>query len=172
MEISIVLTVLLSTFAIESNDLCADVYTGPTGAPYTDLLGQTLPRYCAWTGPNVPVWDSDVCCSIDADGASCTVPDTNGRCSSGLERKYCRYGEPVLGGFVCYRPFPDGCEAGHCFDGPPLPEAELAAEFVMCCSEGGACQYVVDNNVGDCLGELLGCEWGLLHEDGQVECFE
>jgi hypothetical protein len=171
MKLSIILTTLLSTFAIEPPDLCADVYTGPTGAPYTDSLDQTLPRYCAWTGPDVPVWDNDVCCSIDDSGASCTVTDSAGHCSRELERAYCKYGEAVAGGFVCYRPFIDACEAGWCIDSPPPPEAELAVAFLACCNDGGACQYVTTENIQDCQGEFVACDWGILHDGGVVECF-
>ena len=64
MSLSIILTTILSNFATSSPNLCDDVYVDTDGSPYTDSIGQMLSRYCVWTGPDAPVWDADVCCTI------------------------------------------------------------------------------------------------------------
>ncbi|PRQ03413.1 hypothetical protein ENSA5_16190 [Enhygromyxa salina] len=170
MELTTLLTTLLTTFAIYSPNLCDDVYLNPSGAPITDAVGQTLSRYCQWAGPNVPVWADDICCTIDGDAAECTATARDGSCDVG-EPKYCEYGEETALGFVCYQPFPSMCDRGLCVARPPVPEAELAA-LVACCTSGGACQLVVAGTLPNCQGELLACEHGISNEDGTVDCFE
>ena len=66
---SIILSTLLNLFAI-SPDLCEVPYLDITGEPCTDSIGQTLSRYCKWTGPDAPTLDADVCCSIEGDDAA------------------------------------------------------------------------------------------------------
>jgi hypothetical protein len=56
------------------------VYTASGTALTVALGGQAL----------VPIWDDDVCCSIDADGVSCSVVDSSSRCPSGMARMYCK----------------------------------------------------------------------------------
>ena len=55
MKLSIILTTILSTFATTSPDLCDDVFLNAAGDPVTDLVRQTLSRFCKWTGPDVPI---------------------------------------------------------------------------------------------------------------------
>jgi hypothetical protein len=171
MKLSIILTTILNTFATGTPNLCDDVYLSPTGSPYTDLLGQMLPRYCEWTGPDAPVWDADVCCKVADDGADCSPTDSNGRCWSGL-KMYCEYGELVAGGgVVCYQPFPSMCDSGLCVQPPDVPPPGLPIH-AACCSAGGVCQLIYDEQVGECQGYYLACEHGTLHEDGTVECYD
>jgi hypothetical protein len=170
-KLSIILSTLLSTFA--TPDLCDDVFLDASGDPVTDLVGQTLSRYCKWTGPDVPTWNADVCCKFANDAASCTRTDTRGSCPTGTSKRYCEHGSLGADGRVtCYQPFPDACEAGMCIEAPEIiPEAQMS-EFIMCCSGGGACQYVVFGHNSDCQGELAACNYGYLGEDGSVECWD
>ena len=172
MKLSIILTTLLSTFATTSPDLCDDVFLDAAGDPVTDLVGQTLSRFCEWTGPDVPIWNADVCCTFANDAAHCTPTDKRGRCSTGTSKRYCEHGSLGTDGRVtCFQPFPDACEAGWCIEAPELiPEAQMS-HMVLCCGGGGACQYVELGQTGDCQGELLACFYAIQHE-GWVECLE
>ncbi|WP_052558890.1 hypothetical protein [Enhygromyxa salina] len=170
MQLSIILSTLLSNFATGAPDLCNIVYTDAAGSRYTDSVGQALARYCKWSGPDAPVWDANVCCQIDQDGATCSVPDTNGRCRVG-DRYFCEYGARVAGGVVCYQPFPSMCDAGLCVElpvGAPLTQAS----FVACCSPGGVCQPVNGETALDCQGDYVQCSYGIQNEDGTVECYQ
>lgn len=173
MKLSIILTTLLSTFAITPPNLCDDVFLDASGDPITDLAGQSLSRYCKWTGPDVPAWSADVCCTFAGHAASCTRTDTRGRCPTGTSKRYCEHGSLGADGRVtCYQPLPDACEAGWCVEAPEfIPEAQMI-EFVACCGAGGACQYVHTDNIEDCLGDFLACNYGILNEDGTVECWD
>jgi hypothetical protein len=168
MELSIILTTtILSTFATTSADLCADVYGDAHGQPYADSAGRTLPRYCKWTGPNPPKLASDVCCIIDEDGAACSLPDANGRCSFGV-RRYCQYGEVgASGGVVCMQPFPDACEEGYCVQTPELPPPGVL--LIACCTDNG-CREITDEEIGTCEGKFLSCDWGQTNLDGSMTC--
>jgi hypothetical protein len=170
MSISIVLTTLLANLASGTPNLCDDVYLDPTGAPYTDSQGQTLARYCEWTGPGAPVWNANVCCSFAGDSASCQTPDRAGRCATGLYKMYCRYAEADAdGGVVCYQPFPSACEAGVCVQAPELlPPSQ---EGLLCCS-GGACQSVHELHIDFCEGAVLWCWNGTENVDGTFDCWD
>ena len=154
-----------------SPNLCDDVYLDPTGAPYRDVTGQMLSRYCAWSGPDVPVWDGDVCCTVDDDGAACVAPLRNGRCRVGF-KMYCEYGETVAGGsVVCYQPFPSQCDFGLCVQGPEVAPDDWAVH-VGCCSTGGVCHLQDEYTIFDgCDGYYLSCDYGFQNEDGTVECY-
>jgi len=170
MEISIILTTLLSIFAT-STDLCADVHLDATGQPVTDSLGQSLARFCHWTGPNAPMLTADVCCVIEDDSAACWLPDPNGRCSAGVKR-YCEHGEvDSVGGVVCLQPFPDACQAGHCVDAPELPPPTEA--LVACCT-GGVCHLIslTSEEIEGCKGSFVSCGWGQTNSDGTVTCYD
>jgi len=173
MKLSIILTTILSTFATISPDLCDDVFLDASGDPVTDLIGQTLSRYCEWTGPHAPVWDANVCCNIDDDGAACSRTDADGRCMTGTKTMYCEYGAALpTGGVTCYQPFPDACDAGLCVEAPVLmPEAQMSLG-IICCSNGGACQYVEHGSMDDCQGQLLSCDYGVSNADGTVDCIQ
>jgi hypothetical protein len=167
----ILLTTVLNNFASRTPNLCDDVYLDSNGSAYTDWLGQTLSRYCAWTGPDAAVWDANVCCTIDDDGASCSPTDVNGRCWSGL-KMYCEYGAAVSGGgVVCYQPFPSMCDSGLCVQAPDVPPPGLAI-YLACCGESGICQLIYDEQMGQCQGYFLACEFGALHDDGTVDCYD
>jgi hypothetical protein len=169
MELSIIiLTAVFSTFAT-SADLCADVYVDANGQPYTDSVGRTLPRYCKWTGPNPPKLASDVCCIIDEDGAACSLPDSNGRCTWGV-RRYCQHGEVgASGGVVCMQPFPDACALGYCVQAPELPPP--GEPMMVCCMEDG-CYEITSAQMDDCVGNFLSCDWGQSNLDGTHTCHE
>ncbi len=171
MELTTVFTTVLKLFAT-SPDLCAEVYTDATGAPWTDSIGQTLSRYCKWTGPDAPVWDADVCCTIDGDGASCVTTDSNGRCTQG-DKMYCEYGEAIAGGVVCYQPFPDACEAGKCVqapDGVPLGTWPSLA----CCNTHVCMEINESLQLGceDAGGTVLWCDSGMSNGDGSIACYD
>ncbi len=175
MTLSIILTTLLNTFAT-TPDLCDDVYLDAAGDPYTDSIGQTLPRYCKWTGPDAPLWDADVCCTIDDDGAHCSQPSVAGRCGIGF-KMYCEYAEEVPGGgVICYRPFPSMCEAGFCTEAEePGYGQQPQADLIGCCGAGGACQAIVADQVWDCEGgggTLLFCFDGVTNIDGTIDCWD
>jgi hypothetical protein len=175
MKLSIILSTFLSTFATTTTapNLCDDVFLDASDNPVTDLVGQTLSRYCEWTGPDAPVWDADVCCTIDHDGAACSRPSATGHCMTGTKKMYCEHGAATpLGGVTCYQPFPSMCDAGLCIEAPDLiPEAQMG-EGVVCCTPGGACVYVHNNDVASCYGELLACNYGISNADGTVDCVD
>lgn len=169
MEIAIILTTLFNTFAT-SPDLCAEAYVDSTGRPYEDRLGQTLSRYCQWTGPSAPVLASDVCCTFDGDGAACSLPDSNGRCWSG-SRMYCEHGEAIAAGVICYQPLPDACEAGFCVQPPSVPPPGMGVH-IACCSDGGVCQLADHETVEDCQGQYVVCYYGMQVDEETVECYD
>jgi hypothetical protein len=173
MKLAIIFTTMLNLFA-NRPDLCADVYLDAACDPYTDVIGQTLSRCCQWTGPDVPVWDADVCCSIDDDGAYCSVPDTNGRCRVGY-RMYCEYATAFTSGeVVCHQPFPSMCDAGYCIEAPAVPPLTQAS-LMGCCNEGGACQPIEAIQMGDCEdagGTFLVCHNGMTNADGTMDCWD
>ncbi len=174
MKLSIILSTLLSTFATSSPDLCDDVFLDASGAPLTDSVGQTLSRFCKWTGPVAATWNADVCCTFANNAATCTRTDTRGRCQSGTAKRYCEHGSLGADGRVtCYQPFPDACQAGWCIEAPAsIPEAQMS-EYLMCCSGGGACQYIAYGQGMECQGEILSCDYGYVdEEDGSIWCWE
>ncbi|KIG14294.1 hypothetical protein DB30_06896 [Enhygromyxa salina] len=143
------------------------------GSPYMDSIGQMLSIYCVWAGPDAPVWDADVCCTIDDDGAACVVPDSNGRCAVG-DRTYCEYGAKVGGGVVCYQPFPSMCDEGFCIEAPDVPPVAQALG-TACCGAGGACQPVTLETLKACLengGKFVSCSDGVEYEDGTMDCWD
>jgi hypothetical protein len=168
MELSIILTTVLSTFTT-SADLCADVYVDAQGQPIADSVGQTLSRYCKWTGPNPPKLASEVCCILDEDGAACSLPDANGRCTFGV-RRYCQYGEAgASGGVICMQPFPDACALGHCVQAPELPPP---TEPLVACCTAGVCHliHLTSEEIEGCMGSFVACDWGQTNLDGTVTC--
>ena len=170
MKITIILTTLLNTFA-SSPDLCAESYLDPSGDPWTDAIGQTLSRYCTWTGPDAPVLDAEVCCNIEADTASCWLPNREGNCKMG-SKWYCEHGEELASGVVCYRPYPDACELGYCVQTPTLPPE--VQEDLLCCNPG-ACQGIAPADMMDCEGlggTITWCHDGMSNVDGTVTCFD
>jgi hypothetical protein len=173
MAITTLLTTLLTTFATQSPELCEDVYLDATGAPLTDAFGQTYSRYCEWTGPEAPIWDADVCCTIDDDGAHCSQPLTSGRCETGL-KMYCEYGAALGdGGVICYQPFPSMCDAGLCVEAPDSPPPTQAG--LACCSDGGPCYPLADDDILDCIdggGYGIFCHDGMSNTDGTITCYD
>jgi hypothetical protein len=126
-----------------------------------------LSRYCKWTGPNPPKLASDVCCIIDEDGAACSLPDANGRCTWGV-RRYCQHGEVgASGGVVCMQPFPDACAEGYCAQAQELPPP--GEPYVACCAAAG-CFWVTLGDELTCGGTYVACGWGQTNEDGSVTC--
>jgi hypothetical protein len=172
MKLSIILSTLLSNFATNTPNLCDIVYTDAAGSPYTDSAGRSLARYCEWTGPDAPVWDADVCCDIDEDGAACTVPDAVGRCRVG-ERYFCEYGAALSSGVVCYQPFPSMCDEGLCLEAPDVPPPGQA--ILACCGAGGGCQLLPEELILSCHengGTFLSCENGIENANGTVDCWD
>ena len=158
---------------LDAPDLCADVYLGEDGAPLTDTQGRVVPRFCEPTGPNPPVWNDEVCCTFDTDGATCSATDVLGRCSVGATM-WCDFGEHTGGEVTCYHPFPDTCELGYCVDAPPDVdpiEAEPVEDEALCCIGTNIC-FGHDNPFGGCEGEIGVCTFGETNEDGTVTCHD
>jgi hypothetical protein len=173
MKLSIILSTLLSTFSTNVPNLCDYVHLDANGDPVTDSVGQTLARFCKWTGPDAPVWDANVCCTFDADGAACTRTNSRGSCSAGTKH-YCEHGEAIgRVGVVCHQPLPSMCDAGLCVEAPTIiPEAQMSDWYVACCIFGGPCHLVDVDNIFDCEGDLLACNYGMSNPDGSVECWD
>ena len=171
MTLSIILTTALTTFAT-SPDLCADVYLDETGAPIEDALGQTLSKYCQWSGPDSPILDSDVCCTIDDDGAHCSLPDPNGRCSIGY-KMWCEYGVASGGAVTCQQAFPSVCDNGGCQEIASPDSGPV--EDVICCV-GGTCFEVETWSDFDLCADLDGymgfCIHGVQNLDGTIDCLD
>ena len=170
MNPAIIVTTLLNIFAT-SPDLCSEVYLDSDGSPLVDSIGQTVARYCEWTGPDAPVLDADVCCEIDG-AAACWLPDRDGYCSVG-SLWHCMYGEvDASQGVVCYQPFASACDHGHCVELPELPPPTQAD--LLCCSPG-TCQEIAPAQMWDCDdngGTLWYCQDGMSNADGSVTCFD
>lgn len=170
MQLTAILTTVLNIFA-NSPDLCAEVLLDADGQPWTDSLGQTLSRYCQWTGPDAPVLDAEICCDIEDDAAACVLPDPSGGCPLG-DRYSCRYGKVIRGGVICLQPFPDACELGHCVKAPELLPPTHAD--LLCC-HGSWCVDIPKFTSGDCDdagGEVSWCDFGETHTDGTVTCHD
>lgn len=73
---------------------------------------------------------------------------------------------------TCYQLFPDMCEAGWCIEAPQIPPVPQLSEYIACCGAGGACQWVPYGSTLDCQGEVLACNWGILNDDGTLECWD
>jgi hypothetical protein len=171
MELSIILATLLNTLT-SSPDLCADVYVDTSGAPYTDAVGQTLSRYCQWAGPDAPTLDREICCTVDADGAACTVPDRLGRCATG-SKMYCEHGEVRSTGVICYQRLPSICDFGFC--GIVHSPESGPLENTLCCWADKCFEIETAGHVDDCSGGggWIGfCFDGAQNQDGSVDCFD
>lgn len=172
MQLSTILTTILQVFAT-SPDLCADVYVDADGQPLTDAAGQTVSRYCQPAGPDAPVLDADVCCSIDGDQAKCVFPDAHGRCSRDA-KMYCEYGESIGAEVICYQRFPSACDFGFC-DGV-APPGLGPFEGILCCWNGSICIEIATLvEVGFCddnYGYIAWCDNGAQNSDGTVDCFD
>ena len=136
MQVATLVSALLLNFA--NPNLCADVYLDEIGQPFSDSLGQTLSRYCQWAGPDAPKLDTDVCCTIDQDGAHCSLPDDSGRCALGF-KMYCEHGAVFGGGVTCMQPFPSACQEGFCAEG--LTIEATGTEQLLCCT-GQGCEPI------------------------------
>lgn len=168
-----ILAIILTTLAV-APDLCGDVLTDDDGTPYTDVLGQTLSRYCEWTGPDAPRLDAEVCCDIDGDDAQCDLPDDIGRCATGSDRYSCEFGEATADGVTCYQPFPDACDFGFCLEYVGEPPVEAKGAELLCCTSQGCETITVDVSVAcsESGGYLVACSGGATNEDGTVDCLE
>ena len=171
------LATILATILLTTNpDLCADVYVDANGEPYTDAAGQTLSRFCEWTGPDAPVLDLNVCCTISGDNARCSLPDRKGRCSTGSRAYYCEHGEATsTGAVVCYQSFLSACDLGFC--GDVLPPGGGPLEDTLCCWGGtGTCtelETAVDAfECGSGGGYVAFCDDGAQNADGTIDCFD
>jgi hypothetical protein len=168
---TIILSTLLNLFAT-SPDLCAVPYLDMTGAPCTDSIGQTLSRYCEWTGPDAPVLGKDVCCVTDSESATCWMPDARGGCGSGSKWS-CEHGEQLADGrVVCYQSFPSACDFGLCVHAPDVPPTVVAD--LICCM-GESCTEIEKEGILDCLdneGFVTWCSDGMSNVDGTVTCFD
>ena len=162
-------TILTSTLLGGAPNLCDDAYLNAAGEPFADSTGRTLSRYCEWTGPDAPVLESNVCCSVSDDAAYCELANLRGYCAKGT-RMWCERGEvdSSSGRVTCMQAFPSVCGAGLCVQAPP--DAPQGYNQMLCCTAGGC----VPIEWGDlsCEGSYLACNWGMSLPDGTVECFE
>ncbi len=154
-------------------DLCEEPVHSVTGEVYMDLFGQTISRFCK---PRIdpPVLDREVCCSIGAS-ASCKLPNSVGRCTSGM-KFWCEFGEVIGSSVACYQDGPDACEQGFCngFDDGG-GGAIFATTSWICCSDEGECVYVGEGGPtpptdASCVGGFVMCSQGSTNEDGTVNC--
>lgn len=157
-------------------DLCAEPVRAANGEPYTDDYGQTISRFC---DPRIdpPVLDKEVCCSIGTT-ASCKLPDSVGRCKTGM-KFWCEYGQwfATTRAVECYQDGPDACEAGLC---QPVESYTGTGTIFddsswLCCDlDALVCEYVGEGGAEPpsvtCAGTLTTCNWGATNEDGTVSC--
>lgn len=170
MEITILITIIASSLISAAPNLCDDARLNAAGEPITDSTGRTLSRYCEWSGPDVPLLEANLCCSLD-DAAACELANSRGYCTTGA-RVWCEFGEvdSSSGAVTCYQVFPDACDAGYCVQAPPGAQQGTPPPL-LCCGPGG-CVPITMADVDDCAGEFLGCLWGMSNDDGTVECFD
>lgn len=172
--ILILLTVLVpSTAFAKPPELCEQsVYVDETGDPLTDSAGVHLSRSCELAGPDVPVWNGTVCCSIDEYGAQCVTAEHSKSCDAGLDPYYCEYGEEIGDEFICYQSLPSACMSTNC-DGPPAGGTYTPGpqEDAICCI-GPICYEWDDLDYEDCEGFYTWCSDGYSKVDGTVECFD
>ena len=167
MKTPVLFSILISTFLGPAPDLCEDPLLDPSGAPISDSSGQTLSRYCEWTGPDAPRLDANICCTIEDSTARCELANSRGYCGAGA-RLFCEYGAVDDDGVVsCARAYPDACDEGLCVAGPA---GEPEPYEVLCCSPGGVCVGVTLETIDDCVGSFVGCDHGIENTDGTVEC--
>lgn len=170
--IAIVALLFSAGSASTSPKLCDEaVVLSPDGSPVQDSQGTTLSLYCQWSGPDVPVWNDEVCCSIDAAGAQCESSSPTRDCSTGLAPYFCEYGELIGDEVVCYQPFPSACDEGWCAGGMDKAPPEDPQEDAICCFNGN-CYPWDDKNILDCEGQYLWCDRGYSKVDGTVECYD
>lgn len=151
-------------------DLCADVYLDTDNQPITDVEGTTLSRFCEWTGPEVPIWDDDVCCTTGTAGAECTLAPADPACDKG-KRMYCEYGELFADmSVVCYQPFRSACELSNCSSGTVQSPDDIQGDL-LCCYNGN-CYEFTSIYLEDCDGLLGWCSYGYSKEDGTVDCYD
>lgn len=170
MSITTLITLITSSLLSTAPDLCDTAYLNAAGEPVTDSAGQTLSRYCAWAGPDAPQLETNVCCTIESDIASCSLANPRGRCRSGV-RMWCSHGEvdSSTGQVACMQVFPNACDAGECLQAPP--DAPQEFDGLLCCGPGGCVPIEIGDPL-DCEGSYLACEWGMSLPDGTVECFQ
>ena len=178
MQITIVLTTLLSIFAMVPtlygdgdpvpDDLCTeDVYLDPEGVPLVDSDGTTLSRYCVWTGEDAPVWADEVCCEMGPDSANCTTTNALGECSAVQVKRWCDYAEIDGDQVTCLQPFPSACTSGVCADPPLGVQAAPMAHTPLCCY-GGTCYELSFDEL--CGGSFQWCDSPYTNTDGTVGC--
>ncbi len=153
--------------------ICDEPLLAANGAPYVDLAGQTISRFC---DPRVtpPVLDRDVCCSIGST-ATCKLPTSVGRCMTGM-KFWCEYGTIQGSTVECFQHGPSTCAAGLCVDSLG-PGTVFEDSSWICCDDEGNCTYVGES--GDyppagavCNGGLTVCSWGTSNEDGSIDCLD
>ena len=171
MEINILTTLIVSSLISAAPNLCDDALVNAAGEPITDSTGRTLSRYCEWAGPESPLLETDVCCSISGNTASCELANLRGYCSAGV-RMWCSRGEvdSSTGQVTCIQAFPGACDEGFCVQPPPEIPQEMDHEM-LCCGVGG-CVTIEPWDLSGCAGEYVACEWGMSMADGTVMCFE
>jgi hypothetical protein len=61
------------------------------------------------------------------------------------------------------QPFPDACALGYCVQAPELPPP--GEPLMACCMEDG-CYEITGQEIDDCEGKFLSCDWGQTNLDG------
>ena len=170
MEINILITLIASSLISAAPNLCDDAHLNATGEPITDSTGRTLSRYCEGA-TDAPLLEANVCCSLEDNAAHCKLSNSRGYCSSGA-RMWCEHGEvdSTTGDVTCYQEFPDACDQGLCVQAPAgTPQGD---HTILCCHLGNCTAIEGYEDVVNCAGDFLGCNYGMTNEDGTVECFE
>ena len=170
---TILMTLMLSSLLSTAPNLCDDAYLNAAGEPITDTTGRTLPRHCEWRGPDAPTLEANVCCKIgEDDRADCQLANLRGYCPSGA-RMWCEHGEvdSTTGAVTCMEAFPSACAEGFCIEAPAQPPQEMHPEL-LCCGPGGCTPVETSDDIDNCEGHFLACDWGMSNADGTVECFE
>jgi len=177
MRLSLILTAVLNIFAtnVGTPNLCADAYLDATGAPYTDVGGQPLSRYCEWAAPDAPVLNADLCCAFNGDEASCSLPDSKGSCARGTSKMYCEHGIVGRTSVLCYQPLANLCDYSSC-QGEIAQPGSGPYEGALCCWSNGTCTEIVNSAhviaCGDHGGWVGWCDDGAQNLDGTVDCFD
>src|SRR5690606_11520875 len=149
-----------------------DVFLDASGKPITDSVGQTLSRFCKWTGPDAQVWNANECCTFDVDGAACSRTNSRGGCSTG-KKLYCEHGEEsAVGGVIWYQRLSNTGRVSRGVAPPDVPPTGQETGASLCCSPGGACQLISSLEVGACIGEISYCIYGSQDGNGVVECWD
>ncbi len=156
--------------------ICLPTVTLLLAAAPTDALARqhpdlcsSVPAACAYTGPDAPLLDAEVCWSATG---SLTLKGPQ-PCPSGSWAYHLEHGEvvdPLSGQLAGYVPLEWACSVpGICVDGPAPPGAHSSSSAVCC--EWGVCIPLNETLCDSITAQVLLCDDGVTNEDGTVTCF-